>query len=142
MSSTTNTSLSIATTASAPTTHTQETTEAKVAFTASLTSVGTNLDADLRQRAQLLHNNDGVIKMQEEKLRKTIQDLEKQSRELEKLADQGREGLKEVGDLQNWAELIEQDLLIVEESLRLADEEDEKNGRMNWKPESKLRRWF
>ncbi|EEH36281.1 hypothetical protein PAAG_00604 [Paracoccidioides lutzii Pb01] len=142
MSSTTNTSLSIATTTTAPTTHTQETAEAKIAFTASLTSVGTNLDADLRQRAQALHNNDGVIKKQEEKLRKTIQDLEKQSRELEKLADQGREGLKEVGDLQNWAELIEQDILIVEESLCLADEEDEKNGRMNWKPESKLRRWF
>ncbi|OJD19851.1 hypothetical protein AJ78_00211 [Emergomyces pasteurianus Ep9510] len=123
-------------------THTQETAEAKAAFTASLTSVGTNLDTDLRQRAQALHDNDDAIKKQEEKLKKTTQDLSKQSAELEKLADMGRKGLNEVGDLQNWAELIERDLLITEETLRLAEEEDEKNGRMNRRPESKLRRWF
>ncbi|KLJ11272.1 DNA mismatch repair protein PMS2 [Blastomyces silverae] len=126
----------------ASTTHTQETTEAKAAFTASLTSVGTNLDTDLRQRAQALHDNEGAIKNQEEKLKKTTRDLAKQSKELEKLADMGRKGLNEVGDLQNWAELIERDLLITEETLRLAEEEDERNGRMNRKPESKLRRWF
>ncbi|QSS66135.1 hypothetical protein I7I51_06988 [Histoplasma capsulatum] len=124
------------------TAHTQETTEAKAAFTASLTSVGTNLDADLRMRAQALHDNDNAIKKQEEKLKKTTQDLAKQSKELEKLADMGRKGLNEVGDLQNWAELIERDLLITEETLRLAEEEDEKNGKMNRKAESKLRRWF
>ncbi|KAL2364079.1 hypothetical protein RJZ56_002961 [Blastomyces dermatitidis] len=117
------------------TAHTQETTEAKAAFTASLTSVGTNLDADLRQCAQALHDNDDALKKQEEKLKKTTQDLAKQSKELEKLADMGRKGLNEVGDLQNWAELIERDLLITEETLRLAEEEDERNGRMNRKPE-------
>ncbi|KKZ64153.1 hypothetical protein EMCG_01501 [[Emmonsia] crescens] len=127
---------------STTTTRTQETNEAKAAFTASLTSVGTNLDTDLRQRAQALHDNDDAIKKQEEKLKKTTKDLAKQSTELGKLADMGRKGLNEVGDLQNWAELIERDLLIAEETLRLAEEEDEKNGRMNRKPESKLRRWF
>lgn len=93
-------------------------------------------------RAQALHDNDNAIKKQEEKLKKTTQDLAKQSKELEKLADMGRKGLNEVGDLQNWAELIERDLLITEETLRLAEEEDEKNGKMNRKAESKLRRWF
>ncbi|PGH16870.1 hypothetical protein AJ79_01514 [Helicocarpus griseus UAMH5409] len=122
--------------------HTQETTEARAAFTASLTSVGTNLDADMRLRAQALHDNSAAINKQEEKLKKTTNELAKQSKELEKLADQGREGLKEVGDLQNWAELIERDLLVVEESLRLAEEEDERCGRVGRKGGSKLRRWF
>ncbi|KAK2742761.1 hypothetical protein FQN55_007702 [Onygenales sp. PD_40] len=123
------------------TTHTQETAEAKTAFTASLTSVGTNLDVRLRHRAQDLHDNEAAIAKQEDQLKKTTVELSKQSNELEKLADQGREGLKEVGDLQNWAELIERDLLMVEETVRLADEEDRKNGRVQ-RPESKLRRWF
>lgn len=32
--------------------------------------------------------------------------------------DGARQGLKEIGDVQNWAEMIERDLLVVEEVLR------------------------
>src|SRR5215471_10931470 len=94
----------------------QDTEEARAAFTASLTSVGSNLDADMRARAANLHENAVSLTKQEEELRKNTQSLAKQGEELQKLADQGRQGLKEVGDLQNWAELIERDLLIVEET--------------------------
>jgi hypothetical protein len=33
-------------------------------------------------------------------------------------------GLQEIGDIQNWAELIEHDLLLIEETLRIVHEED------------------
>ncbi|PGH18342.1 hypothetical protein AJ80_04520 [Polytolypa hystricis UAMH7299] len=120
--------------------HSQETAEARAAFTASLQSVGANLDTDLRARATNLHENSTAIAKQEDELKRTTKGLAKQSNELEKLANQGRDGLKEIGDIQNWAELIERDLLIVEETLKLAEEEDRKNGKQI--PESKLRRWF
>lgn len=121
--------------------HDHQTAEARAAFTASLTSVGTNLDADLRARATTLHENNAVLQKQEAELQKTTESVAQQSRELEKLADQGRQGLKEVGDLQNFAEMLERDLLVIEETLRLAEEEDRKQGRTD-KPQSMLRRWF
>lgn len=126
---------------SSPTQEDHQTAEARTAFTASLTSVGTNLGADLRARATTLHENNAVVHKQEEELQKTTESVAKQGNELAKLADQGRQGLKEVGDLQNFAEMMERDLLVVEETLRLAEEEDRNQGRTN-KPQSKLRRWF
>ena len=126
---------------SSPSPHDHQTAEARAAFTASLTSVGTNLDADLRARATTLHENNAVLQKQEEELQKTTESVAQQSKELEKLADEGRQGLKEVGDLQNFAEMMERDLLVIEETLRLAEEEDRKQGRPD-KPQSKLRRWF
>jgi len=38
------------------------------------------------------------------------------------MADNSRGKLKEIGDIQNWAEMIERDFLVVEETLRLVDE--------------------
>ena len=121
---------------------TQDTAEAHTAFTASLRAVGSNLDANLLGRAANLHENSAALSKQEEDLKKQTQNLSKQNDQLQKLADQGREGLKGVGDLQNWAELIERDLLIVEETLKLAEEEDKKSGRDQEASESWLRRWF
>jgi hypothetical protein len=34
------------------------------------------------------------------------------------------QNLQEIGDIQNWAELIEHDLLLIEETLRIVHEED------------------
>ncbi|KAI1934100.1 hypothetical protein LOZ58_002468 [Ophidiomyces ophidiicola] len=106
------------------------TSEARAAFLASLKSVGSNLDSDLRSRATNLHENAAILQKQEDELKRTTKQLFKQGNELEKLSDQGHQGLKEVGDLQNWAEMMERDLLVVEETLRLAEEEDLRNGRM------------
>ena len=99
----------------------QRTLEARLAFTASLHSVGANLDSDLRLRAADLHENAAALQSQEDSLRKATADLAKQNDQWEKIADQTRAGLKEIGDVQNWAEMIERDLLIVEETLRLAE---------------------
>ncbi|WEW57270.1 hypothetical protein PRK78_002735 [Emydomyces testavorans] len=114
--------------------------EARTAFLASLKSVGSNLDTDLRARATTQHDNAAVLHKQEAELAKTTRQVGKQANELEKLADQGRQGLKEVGDLQNWAEMMERDLLVVEEAVRLAEEEEDgKRGRVGEEEEGRER---
>ena len=55
-------------------------------------------------------------------MRRATEQLAKQNDQLAKVADQARDGLKEIGDVQNWAELMDRDLLIVEETVRLAEE--------------------
>ncbi|RHZ51035.1 uncharacterized protein CDV56_107125 [Aspergillus thermomutatus] len=103
--------------ASSPT-PSQRTQEAKAAFTASLRSAGANYDAELRDRARTLHENGAALDKQEAELRRTTAELGRQNEQWAKVADTAREGLKEIGDVQNWAELIERDLLVVEEMLR------------------------
>ncbi|OXV08659.1 hypothetical protein Egran_03579 [Elaphomyces granulatus] len=106
----------------------QRTAEAHAAFTGALQSVGSNLDADLRARAANLHENATALSKQEADLKRATNDLARQNDQWQKVADQAREGLKEIGDIQNWAELIERDLLIVEETIKLADDEKKENN--------------
>ncbi|GIJ98382.1 hypothetical protein Aspvir_000499 [Aspergillus viridinutans] len=106
----------------------QRTLEAKAAFTASLRSAGANYDAELRDRARTLHENAAALDKQETELRRTTAELGRQNEQWEKVADTAREGLKEIGDVQNWAELIERDLLVVEEMLREVEAREEGVG--------------
>ena len=39
------------------------------------------------------------------------------------MADESRGKLKEIGDIQNWAEILERDLLVLEETVRLGEGE-------------------
>lgn len=100
----------------------QRTAEARTAFTATLTSVSKSLDSELIDRARVLHNNATAIESQEEQVRHATAQLGRRNDELESIIGHGWEGLKEIGDVQNWAEFIERDLLVVEETLRLTDE--------------------
>ena len=95
--------------------------EARAAVTASLNAVGSSLDGDLKNRAKDLHTNAAVISKQEKELVKQTGALSKQSAQWQKLVDSNTKRLNEIGDLQNWAEMIERDLLVVEETLRLAE---------------------
>jgi chromosome segregation ATPase len=104
------------------------TAEARAAVTASLNSVGSNLDADIRRRAADLQSNAEAISKQEAELAKQTAALAKESAQWQKLADSSTKKLNEVGDLQNWAEMIERDLLVVEETLRLAEEKPEQDN--------------
>ena len=97
------------------------TAEARAAVTASLSSVGRSTDAELQTRAADIHANSAAIAKQEESLAKQTAALANQSTQWKKLADNSTMKLKEIGDTQNWAEMIERDLLVVEETLRLVE---------------------
>ncbi|KAK7544111.1 uncharacterized protein J3D65DRAFT_608567 [Phyllosticta citribraziliensis] len=95
--------------------------EARAAVTASLSSVGGSMDTKVRTRAADIHANAATIEKQEKELAKQTAALAKETAKWEKLAHQNVKKLNEMGDLQNWAEMIEHDLLVVEETLRLAE---------------------
>ncbi|KAF1962907.1 hypothetical protein CC80DRAFT_487348 [Byssothecium circinans] len=101
----------------------RRTAEARAAVTASLASVGGSVDNEMRQRAADLHANSSAIEKQEKELAKQTAALAKQSAQWQKLADTSTKKLNEIGDIQNWAEMIERDLLVLEETLRLVDDE-------------------
>lgn len=95
--------------------------EALAAVQASLSAVGSSTDAELRVRAQDLHANSAAISKQEKELAKQTAALAKESAKWQKSADEATRKLNEIGDVQNWAEMLERDLLVVEETLRLVE---------------------
>ncbi|EON64724.1 hypothetical protein W97_03957 [Coniosporium apollinis CBS 100218] len=99
----------------------RRTAEARAAVTASLSSVGSSVDAGLRARAKDLHANEAAILKQEKELAEQTAALKKEAAQWQKLADTSTKQLNQIGDIQNWAEMIERDLLVVEETLRLAE---------------------
>lgn len=99
----------------------RHTAEARAAVTASLSSVGASLDNEMRTRTADLHANSAAISKQEKELAKQTAALAKQSAEWDKLLQGGTKKLNEVGDIQNWAEMIERDLLVLEETVRLVE---------------------
>ncbi|CAG8920233.1 unnamed protein product [Penicillium salamii] len=110
--------------------------EALAAFTATLHSVGTNLEAPLRDRAANIQSNAAALERQEAELAENTARLARQNQQWVGLADETREGLKEIGDVQNWAEMIERDLLALEDMMdgveaKGADDEVERNENGN-----------
>jgi hypothetical protein len=79
--------------------------------------VGTNLEAPLRDRAANIQSNAAALERQEAELAENTQRLARQNQQWLGFADETRDGLKEIGDVQNWAELIERDLLALEDMM-------------------------
>ncbi|KAF2668638.1 hypothetical protein BT63DRAFT_440763 [Microthyrium microscopicum] len=102
-------------------TNEQSLTEARAAVTATLASVGAHIDSDLQARASDIHSNAGALAEQEKTLRAQTAALAKQSGRWQKEMDSSVKKLKELGDVQNWAEVLERDLLVLEETMRLVD---------------------
>lgn len=96
-------------------------TEARAAVLASLESAGSNYDSRFQQRAKDLHQNAEAIASQEAEVKKNSAALAKESSKWQKEADKATKGLNEFGDMQNWAEMMERDFLVLEETLRLAE---------------------
>ncbi|KAJ6139000.1 hypothetical protein N7471_005486 [Penicillium samsonianum] len=105
----------------ANTTDDQQQKEALAAFTATLHSVGTNLEAPLRDRAANIQSNAAALERQEAELAENTQRLARQNQQWVGFADETRDGLKEIGDVQNWAEMIERDLLALEDMMDVVE---------------------
>ena len=112
------------TTATAPPPDPQRTAEARAAFTAHLTSIGNSHLSTLESRVSDIHANSLAISKQEENLIKQTKKLSDESKKHQKVADEAGKKLKELGDIQNWAEVLERDLVVIEETMNLADGED------------------
>lgn len=50
--------------------------------------------------------------------------MKKETGKYNKAAEQARGKLKELGDIQNWAEVLERDLLVLEETVREGEERE------------------
>jgi hypothetical protein len=84
-----------------------------------MNNIGSSLDHNLRSRAQNLHSNSAQLSKQEKDVVKATEGLRKETDKLKKVADEGQRKVKELGNVQNWAEMLERDFLVVEETLRL-----------------------
>ena len=106
----------------------QDTASARAAVEATLSSVGSTYDTDLKHRISDIHANSQNIANQEKELVRATQALNKESEKWKKMADKTTKQLNEFGDVQNWAEVLERDLLVLEETMRLVEgREDEGN---------------
>ncbi|GAM84616.1 hypothetical protein ANO11243_026120 [Dothideomycetidae sp. 11243] len=96
---------------------------------AACTSLMTDLDkmsfryrAGFESRASNLYVGEKAVSWQESQTRKHTTALVKQSEQCEKLVDATYKAMTEFGDVQNWAEMIERELLVLEETMRLVEE--------------------
>ncbi len=103
----------------------QRTAEARAAFTAHLTSIGNSHISALEQRVGDIHSNSLAISKQEDEIEKESKKLADESRKHEKVADDVGSKLKELGDIQNWAEVMERDLLVLETAMGMGEGEDD-----------------
>ena len=90
-------------------------------------NIGSHMDSTLKSRAQNLHANNTVLDKQISELQNSTKVLSKETDKLKKIADDATRKLKEVGNVQNWAEVMEREFLILEETVRLADASDEED---------------
>ncbi|AEO61477.1 hypothetical protein MYCTH_2113390 [Thermothelomyces thermophilus ATCC 42464] len=109
--------LRITTTAPAP-----QAEQVAQARTAVLASIGNLLDRELATRAAQLHANGAAIERQEREVERATAALRRENDRLGRLAETHARRVKEVGDVQNWAEMLERDFLILEETLRLVND--------------------
>ncbi|KAM0719945.1 hypothetical protein Q7P37_004080 [Cladosporium fusiforme] len=111
-------------------------TEARAAVLASLNSAGQNYSTSLQGRAADLHTNAAAIDKQQAQLDKESKALAKESVKLEREVDKALKGMKDLGDVQNWAEMLERDFMVLEETMRLVeggDDVERESGGSTWK---------
>lgn len=99
--------------------------EARAAVLASLESAGSNYDNQFQRRATDLHSNATAIAKQEAELKKHTSTLAKETAKWQKELDKATKSVNEIGDVQNWAEMMERDFLVLEETLRLVENGEE-----------------
>ncbi|MCJ1274650.1 hypothetical protein MMC21_002447 [Puttea exsequens] len=101
----------------------QRTAEARAAFTAHLTSIGNSHIAPLESRVSDINKNSAAISKQEDNVAKQTKKLAEESQKHQKVIDDAAAKLKELGDIQNWAEVLERDMLVIEKTLQMGEGE-------------------
>ncbi|GFP58309.1 hypothetical protein TASIC1_0010012000 [Trichoderma asperellum] len=101
--------------------------EARAAVVASM---GNMLDSELQSRAGILHENAAALEKQERDVLRATEGLRKETQKLKAEADKAARRVKELGNVQNWAEVLERGFLVLEETVRLANggEDDDDEG--------------
>lgn len=99
--------------------------EARQSLTHEIRNLGTAVDMELRDRIVTIHGNAVALDNQSKALGNKTNQLVKTTKQWSGMADGARGKLKEIGDIQNWAEVIEHDLLLIEETLRIVHEEED-----------------
>jgi hypothetical protein len=99
--------------------------EARDAVVASISNM---LDGELQSRAALLHSNNAAIEKQFRDVERALSGLRREDDRLARVADDAARRVKELGNVQNWAELLEKDFLQLEETLRLVREGSTDSG--------------
>jgi len=102
----------------------QRTAEARAAFTAHLTSIGNSHISPLEARVSDISKNSIAISKQEDDVAKQMKKLADESKKHQKVVDDAAGKLKELGDIQNWAEVLERDMLVIEKALQMGEGED------------------
>jgi hypothetical protein len=90
------------------------------------------LDRELSGRAAVLHANNAAIEKQERDVARARDALRKENDKLQRLAEENARKVKEIGNVQNWAEMLEREFLIVEETLRLVRRGDGEGEEGSW----------
>ncbi|ORY64339.1 uncharacterized protein BCR38DRAFT_485498 [Pseudomassariella vexata] len=103
--------------------------EARAALVASMSNL---LDSELQGRAALLHSNAAALAKQEKDVAKATEGLRKENDKLAKVARDAGRKIKETGNVQNWAEVLERDFLVLEETLRLVREGSDEGSEASW----------
>ncbi|KAI1147548.1 hypothetical protein F4825DRAFT_137106 [Nemania diffusa] len=108
--------------------------EARAALVASMSNM---LDSELQSRASVLHANATVLSRQEQDVAKATDALRKENDKLAKVVKDAGRKIKELGNVQNWAEVLERDFLVLEETVRLvrdggAESEDSCSSGSYW----------
>lgn len=80
--------------------------------------------APLTERTEAIASASKSLARQEKVLLQDTQKLSRQAEELEKTIDESVDQLKELGDLQNWAEVVFRDISIIEDTLRMVENQE------------------
>ncbi|KAG5981333.1 hypothetical protein E4U55_003062 [Claviceps digitariae] len=92
-----------------------------VARAAVVASISNLLDSELQSRAGLLHGNATALDKQERDVLRATDQLRREREKLAREADRAARKVKELGNVQNWAEVLERGFLVLEETVRLAN---------------------
>jgi hypothetical protein len=93
-----------------------------------MTNIGSSLDRNLKDRAQNLHDNSKQLEKQQKDVLKATEGLKRENDKLARELRDGSRRVKELGNVQNWAEMLERDFLLLGETLRLVREGSESNS--------------